>query len=56
MLESRPEADTLSHKWVLEPEVDTPQEQWLNNRTNVEDQSKMDYSGQVYFLGDAFRV
>lgn len=40
MLESRSEADTLSYKWVLEPEVDTPQEQWLNNRTNVEDQSK----------------
>lgn len=27
----------LSQKWMLKPEVDAPQEQGLNNRTNGED-------------------
>lgn len=28
---------------MLKPEVNILQEQWLNSRINVEDQSKMDY-------------
>lgn len=47
----------LSQKWVLEPEIDIPREQWLNNSANDKDLSgkKMTPFKKLKPLSDTLR-